>query len=86
MHMREQHIAFDSTALEPPRQAVNDQPTVTVPLRQQEPVVPGMLHEMPAGLHELLLQAGQRPSGDPEPATAAIATTTAAKHGAPAAS
>jgi hypothetical protein len=34
-------------------------------LRQQQQVVPGMLYQTPAGFHQPLLQAGQRPPVNP---------------------
>src|ERR1035441_4547297 len=42
----------EHTAKQPPRQMA---------LRQQEPVVAGMFHQPSSGLHQPLLQAGQRP-------------------------
>src|ERR1039457_5250957 len=46
----------EHTAKQPPRQMA---------LRQQEPVVAGMFHQPSSGLHQPLLQAGQRPVLDP---------------------
>src|SRR5262245_3902808 len=42
-----------------------EQPARQVTLRQQEPVVAGVLHQAPAGLDEPLLQTGERPAVDP---------------------
>src|ERR1039458_4586010 len=46
----------EHTAKQPPRHMA---------LRQQEPVVAGMFHQPSSGLHQPLLQAGQRPVLDP---------------------
>jgi hypothetical protein len=47
------------------RQHVRKQPPREMALRQQQPVVARMLYEPSAGLDQPLLQAGQRPGGDP---------------------
>ena len=36
-----------------------------MPFRQQEPVVPRMLHPPPPGLHQPLLETRERPALDP---------------------
>src|ERR1019366_4732415 len=49
---------------DPPQHAC-EEPARQMTLRQQQPVVPGMLYQTPAGFHQPLLQAGQRPTADP---------------------
>jgi len=48
-----------------PRQHLSKQSPVQMPLGQQQPVVPCVLHQPPAGLHQPMLQARQRPALDP---------------------
>ncbi len=48
-----------------PRQHLAEQPAVEMPLGQQQPVVPRVLNQPPAGLHQAVLQACQRPALDP---------------------
>ena len=48
-----------------PLHHVTEQPPIQMPLRQQQPVVAGMLDQPPTGLHQPLLQARQRPTLDP---------------------
>src|ERR1035441_5582491 len=50
-------------SLNPPQHASEQAPR-EMALRQQKPVVTGMLYQPPAGLHQPLLQAGQRPRSD----------------------
>jgi len=47
-----------------PPQHLAKQPPVQMSLGQQQPVVPGVLDQSPASLHEPLLQASQRPGVD----------------------
>src|ERR1035437_8430602 len=46
-------------------QHAGKQPPCQMTLCQQQPVVPGMLYQTPAGFHQPLLQAGQRPVANP---------------------
>ena len=43
-----------------------EQPARQVSLGEQEPVVPGVLHQAPTGFHEALLETGERPRLDAE--------------------
>ena len=48
-----------------PPQHVAEQPTGQMPFCQQEPVVPGMLHQPASGFHQPLLETRERPALDP---------------------
>ena len=48
-----------------PAQHVAEQPAVQMPLGQQQPVIPRVLDQPTAGLHQSVLQARQRPALDP---------------------
>jgi hypothetical protein len=48
-----------------PAQHRREPPSREVSFRQHQPVVPRMLNQSPAGLHQSLVQAGQRPVFDP---------------------
>ena len=48
-----------------PPQHVAEQPPGQMPFRQQEPVVPGVLHQPAAGFHQPLLETRERPAFDP---------------------
>ena len=48
-----------------PPQHVAEQPPGQMPFRQQEPVVPGVLHQPAPGLHQPLLETRERPALDP---------------------
>ena len=48
-----------------PPQHVAEQPPGQMPFRQQEPVVPGVLHQPAAGFHQPLLETRERPALDP---------------------
>ena len=48
-----------------PSQHVAEQPPVQIPLGQQQPVIPRVLDQPTAGLHQPVLQARQRPTLDP---------------------
>ena len=48
-----------------PVQHVAEQPAVQMPLGQQQPVIPRVLDQPAAGLHQPVLQARQRPTLDP---------------------
>jgi hypothetical protein len=56
---------------DPPQHAC-EEPARQMTLCQQQPVVPGMLYQTPAGFHEPLLQAGQRPKSLDFPAFSGI--------------
>src|ERR1019366_1130276 len=49
----------------PPPQHASKEPARQMTLRQQQPVVARVLDQTSAGFHQALLQAGQRPGGDP---------------------
>ena len=48
-----------------PPQHVAEQPTGQMPFCQQEPVVPGLLHQPASGFHQPLLETRERPALDP---------------------
>ena len=64
LHSAARQPAGTGSAQDPP-QHVAEQPPGQMPFRQQEPVVPGMLHQPASGFHQPLLETRERPALDP---------------------